>query len=53
MPWSILGNNVSDSEMLDGMSCEMASGASPAGIKKQRWLNEGIIKKDDRISEYK
>ena len=46
---------VSDSEMLDGMSvvglngfdCEMASGASPAGIKKL--LNEGIIKKDDRI----
>ena len=45
---------VSDSEMLDGMSvvglngfdCEMASGASPAGIKKL--LNEGIIKKDDR-----
>ena len=41
--------------MLDGMSivglngfdCEMASGAVPAGIKKQ--LNENVIKKDDRI----
>ncbi len=46
---------VSDSEMLDGMSvvglngfdCEMASGASPAGIKKL--LEEGIIKKDDVV----
>ena len=41
--------------MLDGMSvvglngfdCEMASGASPAGIKKL--MNEGIIKKDDVV----
>ena len=46
---------VDDSEMLDGMSvvglngfdCEMASGASPAGIKKL--LGEEIIKKDDRV----
>ena len=46
---------VSDSEMLDGMSvvglngfdCEMASGASPAGIKKL--MNEEIIKKDDVV----
>ena len=46
---------VSDSEMLDGMAvvglngfdCEMASGASPAGIKKLR-ENE-IIKKDDVV----
>ena len=41
--------------MLDGMSvvglngfdCEMASGASVAGIKKL--MNEGIIKKDDTV----
>ena len=46
---------VSDSEMLDGMSvvglngfdCEMASGASPAGIKKL--IEEEIIKKDDVV----
>jgi len=46
---------VSDSEMLDGMSvvglngfdCEMASGASVAGIKKL--MNEGIIKKDEIV----
>ena len=46
---------VSDSEMLDGMSvvglngfdCEMASGASPAGIRKL--LEEEIIKKDDVV----
>jgi threonine synthase len=46
---------VSDSEMLDGMSvvglngfdCEMASGASVAGIKKL--LNEGVIKNDDVV----
>ena len=46
---------VSDSEMLDGMSsvglngfdCEMASGATVAGIKKL--LNEEIMKKDDKI----
>jgi threonine synthase len=46
---------VSDSEMLDGMSivglngfdCEMASGASPAGIKKL--VEKGIIKKDDVV----
>jgi threonine synthase len=46
---------VSDSEMLDGMTvvglngfdCEMASGASPAGIKKL--LHDEIIKKDDII----
>jgi len=46
---------VSDSEMLDGMSivglngfdCEMASGASPAGIKKL--VEQGIIKKDDVV----
>lgn len=46
---------VSDSEMLDGMSvvglngfdCEMASGASPAGIRKL--VNEEIIKKDDVV----
>ena len=46
---------VSDSEMLDGMSvvglngfdCEMASGASPAGIKKL--MKEEIIKKDDVV----
>ena len=46
---------VSDSEMLDGMSvvglngfdCEMASGASVAGIKKL--MNEEIIKKDDTV----
>jgi len=46
---------VSDSEMLDGMSavglngfdCEMASGSTVAGIKKL--LNEEIMKKDDKI----
>ena len=46
---------VSDSEMLDGMSivglngfdCEMASGASPAGIKKL--VEKGVIKKDDVV----
>ena len=46
---------VSDSEMLDGMSsvglngfdCEMASGATVAGIKKL--LDEEIMKKDDKI----
>ena len=46
---------VSDSEMLDGMAvvglngfdCEMASGASPAGIKKL--LKQEIIKKDDVV----
>lgn len=46
---------VSDAEMLDGMSvvglngfdCEMASGASPAGIKKL--IGEGIIKRDDTV----
>lgn len=46
---------VSDAEMLDGMSivglngfdCEMASGASPAGIKKL--LEKEIIKKDDVV----
>ena len=46
---------VSDSEMLDGMSavglngfdCEMASGATVAGIKKL--LNDEIMKKDDKI----
>lgn len=46
---------VSDSEMLDGMSivglngfdCEMASGASPAGIKKL--VEKEIIKKDDVV----
>lgn len=46
---------VSDSEMLDGMSivglngfdCEMASGATPAGIKKL--VAKGIIKKDDVV----
>ncbi|NNL57906.1 MAG: threonine synthase, partial [Nitrosopumilus sp.] len=46
---------VSDREMLDAMSvvglngfdCEMASGASIAGIKKL--MNEGIIKKDDIV----
>ena len=46
---------VSDAEMLDGMSivglngfdCEMASGASPAGIKKL--VEKGIIKKDDVV----
>lgn len=46
---------VSDSEMLDGMSivglngfdCEMASGASPAGIKKL--VEKGIIKKDEVV----
>ena len=46
---------VSDSEMLDGMAvvglngfdCEMASGASPAGIKKLR--EQEIIKKDDIV----
>ena len=46
---------VSDKEMLDGMSavglngfdCEMASGATVAGIKKL--LDSEIIKKDDKI----
>ena len=46
---------VTDSEMLDGMSvvglngfdCEMASGASVAGIKKL--MSDGIIKKDDTV----
>lgn len=46
---------VSDAEMLDGMSivglngfdCEMASGASPAGIKKL--VEKEIIKKDDVV----
>ena len=46
---------VTDSEMLDGMSvvglngfdCEMASGASVAGIKKL--IQEEIMKKDDKI----
>jgi threonine synthase len=46
---------VSDSEMLDAMSvvglngfdCEMASGASPAGIRKL--IGEEIIKKDDVV----
>ena len=46
---------VTDSEMLDAMSavglngfdCEMASGASPAGIKKL--VGEGVIKKDDTV----
>ena len=45
---------VSDKEMLDGMSavglngfdCEMASGATVAGIKKL--LDDEIIKKDDK-----
>ncbi len=46
---------VSDAEMLDAMSivglngfdCEMASGASPAGIRKL--IGEEIIKKDDVV----
>lgn len=46
---------VSDAEMLDGMSvvglngfdCEMASGASVAGIRKL--VGQGIIKKDDKV----
>ena len=46
---------VSDSEMLDGMSivglngfdCEMASGATVAGIKKLVKL--GIIQRDDTV----
>ena len=46
---------VSDAEMLDGMSvvglngfdCEMASGASPAGIRKL--VSEGTIKRDDTV----
>jgi threonine synthase len=46
---------VTDKEMLDGMSvvglngfdCEMASGASVAGIKKLK--DKGIIKKDDKV----
>jgi len=46
---------VTDKEMLDGMSivglngfdCEMASGASPAGIKKL--IENGTIKKDDAV----
>ncbi len=46
---------VSDSEMLDSMSvvglngfdCEMASGASPAGIRKL--IAEEVIKKDDVV----
>ncbi|HJT09780.1 MAG TPA: pyridoxal-phosphate dependent enzyme, partial [Candidatus Nitrosotalea sp.] len=48
-------SQVSDSEMLDGMSlvglngfdCEMASGAVPAGIKKL--MQDEIIKKDDTV----
>ncbi len=50
-----VATTVSDSEMLDGMSvvglngfdCEMASGASVAGIKKL--TSEEIIKKDDVV----
>ena len=50
-----VATTVTDSEMLDGMSvvglngfdCEMASGASVAGIKKL--MNDGIIKKDDTV----
>ena len=50
-----VSTTVTDSEMLDGMSviglngfdCEMASGASVAGIKKL--MNEEIIKKDDTV----
>ena len=50
-----LVTRVTDSEMLDGMSvvglngfdCEMASGASPAGIKKL--VDEEIVKKDDIV----
>ncbi|KAF6242982.1 threonine synthase [Nitrosopumilus sp. b1] len=50
-----VATTVSDSEMLDGMSviglngfdCEMASGASPAGVKKL--IKEEIIKKDDIV----
>ena len=46
---------VSDKEMLDGMSavglngfdCEMASGATVAGIKKL--LDDEIIKNDDKV----
>ena len=46
---------VSDSDMLDGMSavglngfdCEMASGATPAGIRKL--VQEEVIKKDDTV----
>jgi len=46
---------VSDAEMLDGMSivglngfdCEMASGASPAGVRKL--VEKEIIKKDDVV----
>ncbi len=46
---------VTDAEMLDGMSvvglngfdCEMASGASPAGIRKL--IGEEIIKRDDVV----
>ncbi len=47
--------NVSDAEMLDGMSvvglngfdCEMASGAVPAGVKKL--MEQEIIRKDDKV----
>ncbi len=50
-----VATTVSDSEMLDGMSvvglngfdCEMASGASVAGIRKL--MGEDIIKKDDVV----
>ena len=50
-----VSTTVTDSEMLDGMSvvglngfdCEMASGATVAGIKKL--MNENIIKKDDTV----
>lgn len=47
--------NVSDAEMLDGMSvvglngfdCEMASGAVPAGVKKL--VEQDVIRKDDKV----
>ena len=50
-----IATTVTDSEMLDGMSvvglngfdCEMASGASPAGVKKL--IKEEVIKKDDVV----
>jgi threonine synthase len=50
-----VATTVSDSEMLDGMSvvglngfdCEMASGASVAGIKKL--IEKDVIKKDDVV----
>ena len=46
---------VTDREMLDGMSvvglngfdCEMASGASPAGVKKL--VSEGVVARDDTV----